>query len=97
METTLKEVFEKYPLNIADVAYTHNYSPEWLRSLINGRTHLRPEKQRAHLDMLQAYLNHIGRELAQVQLKIVPINVPKYRATKITGGKRGNNPKTINK
>lgn len=93
MQLTLKEVFEKYPLIVADIAYKHNYSPEWLHSLMNGRTHLRPETQRRHLDMLQAYLNQIGSELAQVQLTAVPIKLAKRRTPKVTGGKYGKNPK----
>lgn len=97
MKMTLKEFFDKYPVIIANIAYAHNYSAEWLRGLIMGRIHLTVETHRKHLDMIQAYVNKMGREMAEIEFLSTPFNVPNQKKPKrkriVPQGKRG----TINR
>lgn len=65
---TLLEVFKTYPLIVSDIARHHGYSREWLKGLMTGRMYLSPEKRAAHMKMIQAYINKIGREMAEIKL-----------------------------
>lgn len=65
---TLKEIFQKYPFKVKEVAGNVGYSAGWLDGLISGKMLLTPEKKEQNLEILQDYFRKVGKDLVQTKL-----------------------------
>jgi hypothetical protein len=68
MKITLLELFNRYPLTIKGIALRLGKSREWLSGVTYGRNLSNPDKKTAVLAEIQAEINQIGRQLAEIEL-----------------------------
>ena len=68
MKTTLFQLFETHPLTIKGLAFRLGKSREWLSGLVYGRIYANNPKKTEVLAEIQAEINKIGRQLAEIEL-----------------------------